>query len=478
MFEVAELGHRIDAKEYEEAVPELRTDLLVAQEELKRAGFSVVVLFAGSDGAGKAVMVNRLNEWLDPRYVDTTAFGEPTDGERDRPEYWRFWRTLPAAGRIGMYIGSWYSPAMIRRITGEYKDAEFDGHLLQVNSFEKALVDDGTLVIKVWLHLSKEEQQARLETLEADPATAWRVTEQDKRHLAKYDQFRAISEHCIRETSTGYAPWIIVECTDPHYRDITVARYLLERIQHRLDRLEHNKAIEQENKTGKSGKPGKVDGIPVFPVISRPLTILGSLNMSLKLDKARYEEQLKQYQGRLALLVRRAYEQKISSVIVLEGWDAGGKGGLIRRVIPALDARNFRVIPIAAPTDEERAHHYLWRFWRHIPRAGRTTIYDRSWYGRVLVERVESFASPEEWMRAYAEINDFEQQLTEHGTLVVKFWLHIDQDEQLKRFKEREKIPYKKYKITEEDYRNREKWDEYEHAVNDMVERTSTEFAP
>lgn len=258
---------------------------------------------------------------------------------------------------------------------------------------------------------------------------------------------------------------MIVEGTDPRYRGATVGRHILDRIK---DRLQRHRAQE-----------GKADvSETTLPVVTRPLTLLSHLDLSQALTKQSYKSQLEKYQGRLFQLAREAHDRKISSVIVLEGWDAGGKGGLIRRIIPAMDARNYQIIPIAAPTDEERAHHYLWRFWRHIPRAGQVTIYDRSWYGRVLVERVEGFASHDQWMRAYAEINDFEEQLSEHGTAVLKFWVHIDKDEQLRRFKEREKIPFKQYKITEEDYRNRERWDDYEHAVNDMVERTSTEYAP
>jgi polyphosphate kinase 2 (PPK2 family) len=163
---------------------------------------------------------------------------------------------------------------------------------------------------------------------------------------------------------------------------------------------------------------------------------------------------------------------------MFEGWDAAGKGGAIRRVTAALDARDYKVIPIAAPTDEEKAHHYLWRFWRHLSKAGRVTIYDRSWYGRVLVERIEGFASTEEWMRAYSEINDFEEQLIDSGMVLGKFWVHITKEEQAARFEARAQIPWKAWKLTEEDWRNRDKWDAYESAVNDMIERTSTRKAP
>ncbi len=466
MFEVAELGHKISKQEYEAQVVELRSALLAAQEKLKDADFPVIVLVSGVDGAGKGHTVNLMNEWMDPRYLSTFAFGKMSDEERERPEYWRFWRALPPKGHIGLYVGSWYSHPIAMRVQERYNDAELDGHLLRIRTFEKELVDDGALIIKFWLHLSKEAQKKRLRSLEKNPETAWRVTEQDHRHLKLYDAFRSIAERTLRDTSTGEAPWVIVEGTDPRYRGVTVGRYILDRISERLERHGSNLSCPPDVSETK------------LPVVTRPLTLLSHLDLSQSLTKQSYKAQLEKYQGRLFHLARAAHERKLSSVLVLEGWDAGGKGGLIRRIIPAMDARNYQIIPVAAPTDEERAHHYLWRFWRHIPRAGQVTIYDRSWYGRVLVERIEGFASHDEWMRAYAEINDFEEQLSEHGAIMLKYWVHIDKDEQLRRFKEREKIPFKQYKITEEDYRNRERWDEYEHAVNDMVERTSTEYAP
>ena len=466
MFEVAELGHTLSKKEYKQRVPELRTELLTAQEALKQANFPVIVLISGVDGAGKGDTVNLLNEWLDPRYVRTFAFSPMTDEERERPPYWRFWRSLPPNGRIGLYVGSWYSQPIADRVTEKFNEAELDASLLRIKAFEKELVDGGALIIKIWLHLSKEAQKTRLKKLESDPKTAWRVTEQDKKHLKSYDQFRAVAERTLRETSSGMAPWIIIEGSDANYRGMTVGQHILDRIQAHMTQQQP------------AQPPLPLSSTETQPVVKRPLTLLGNLNMQQTLGKKEYRQQLEKLQGRLHLLARTAHQKKISSVIVLEGWDAGGKGGLIRRIIPALDARHYQIIPIAAPTDEERAHHYLWRFWRHIPRAGQITIYDRSWYGRVLVERVEGYAQPEEWMRAYAEINDFEEQLADHHTVLLKFWLHIDKDEQLRRFQAREKISYKQYKITEEDYRNRERWDDYEHAVNDMVERTSTEYAP
>ena len=464
MFEVAELGHRLTSKEYDRQVPDLRARLLMMQEALKKADFPVIVLLSGGDGAGKGEMLNRLNEWLDPRYMRSFAFDEPNDGERSRPLFWRYWRALPARGRIGLFVGAWYSHPIGLRMDDQLDDAGLDACLQRVNCFERELVADGALILKFWLHLPREEQKKRLQKLESDPSTAWRVSEQDRAHLKTWDKYRGIAERTLRETSSADAPWTIVESTDRHYRDVCIATHIAEAVERRLQHGQH-----------------RVEHSPMPPALhlpERPLTLLNHLDLHLSLGKKAYEKDLEKWQGRLNVLAREAGQRKISSILVLEGWDAAGKGGLLRRMVPALDARHYQIIPIAAPTDEERAHHYLWRFWRHVPRAGKITMYDRSWYGRVLVERVEGFATPAEWMRAYGEINDFEEQLQEQGALLMKYWLHIDPDEQLRRFRERETIPYKQYKITEEDYRNRDRWVAYEQAVNDMVERTSTEYAP
>jgi polyphosphate:AMP phosphotransferase len=471
MFEVAELGHEVSKQEYKEQEPELRVALLNTQLELSKHDFPVIVLISGVDGAGKGRTVNLLNEWLDPRYVRSFAFGEPTEEENQRPEFWRFWRDLPPKGRIGLYVGSWYSRPLSERVYGKITEADLDESLLRINNFEKDLVDDGALIIKVWLHLSKDAQKKRLKKLESDPSTRWRVTERDHKHLKLYDDFRSIAEHVLRITSTGEAPWLIVEGTDPRYRGLTVGKHILERLNERIN-------VSVANGKNSTAKRKKGFRYITPPVTGEPVTLLNTLNLDLSLSKDDYKSQLEKYQGKLNQLSRDALKQQVSSIIVLEGWDAAGKGGIIRRFVPALDARHYQIIPIAAPTDEERAHHYLWRFWRHLPAAGFITIYDRSWYGRVLVERIEHFASEEQWMRAYSEINDFEAQLVDFGIVLVKYWVHISKEEQLKRFKAREETPFKRYKITEEDYRNREKWDMYEHAVNDMVERTSTEYAP
>ncbi|MEB2311996.1 MAG: polyphosphate:AMP phosphotransferase [Sorangiineae bacterium] len=459
MFETAELGRRLGKEEYEEAVPGVRTALLRVQKALADADFPVLILVNGVDGAGKGDCINRLHEWMDARYLDTRAYAPPTEEERQRPPYWRFWMWLPPRGRVGIFFGSWYTKPILDRAYGTTNDRELDAELVRVNAFEAALVADGALVIKLWFHVSREQQKRRFEELQSSKGTRWRVKKRDWRHHALYDSFRRICARTLRQTSTGSAPWTLVEGTDARHRDVFVARHIVERIDQRLTAPVAERALAPSAS------------------VQNPETILDTLDLSRSLPKPDYERELAALQARLNRLSRKMPKRQVGAILAFEGWDAAGKGGAIRRITHALDARSYRVIPIAAPTDEERAHHYLWRFWRHLPRLGRLTIYDRTWYGRVLVERAEGFASEAAWMRAYKEINDFEEQLVEHGIVLVKFWLHISADEQLRRFQERERAPWKKYKITPEDYRNREKMTLYELAASDMIARTSTEFA-
>ncbi len=463
MFETAELGHAISKTDYNQQIPLLRTELLTVQQQLKNCDFPVIILISGVDGGGKGEVINLLNEWMDPRYIRTFAFSAPSDEEKERPQFWRFWRTLPPKGLIGINVGSWYSEPLSQRVYGLINDHQLQIELMHIRQLEQLLIDEGGLIIKCWLHLKKDQQKKRLKALEKNPKTAWQITDRDRRHLKMYDDFLAVAERVLTDTSTAESPWLIVEGSDRRYSSLTVGYYVLNRIQ---QQIQNRQLIKK---------------IPLKTHHSLPISqqnLLDSLDLSLTIDKKSYSQQLAFYQGKLNQLARETHQKHRSIILVFEGWDAAGKGGAIRRITHAVDARNYQIIPIAAPTDEERQHHYLWRFWRHIPRAGWLTIYDRSWYGRVLVERVEGFATETEWQRSYSEIVNFEEALTAHGILVLKFWLHIDKDEQLRRFKQRELIAYKQYKITEEDYRNREKWDEYQIAVNEMVTRTSTQTSP
>jgi AMP-polyphosphate phosphotransferase len=469
MFEAAELGRKLSKGEYRKRVPALRVALLEAQQRLRAAApFPVIVVFAGVDGAGKGETVNLLNEWMDPRWIVTRAFGEPSDEERERPEQWRFWRELPPRGRIGLFLSSWYSQPVLDRAYRRISRVKFEHRLRRLAEFEKTLADDGVLILKFWMHLDKNAQRKRLKALEEDRLTRWRVTKLQWKHWQMYDRFIDAAEQAIGTTSTAQAPWTIVEGRNEEYRSITVAESLRDAIVRRL-------SARSLPSTGPARSKRMTAGAHTLRAAP---TVLSRLDMSMRLDKGTFDRELLERQGELNRLQRRAGRAAVSTILVFEGMDAAGKGGAIRRVTAALDARDYQVIPIGAPTDEERAHHYLWRFWRHLPRAGRVTIFDRSWYGRVLVERVEAFATSAEWQRAYAEINQFEAQLIAHGAVLVKYWIHVTKDEQLRRFEARQHSRFKSWKITGEDWRNRTKWDEYEQAVNEMVERTSTQSAP
>ena len=468
MFESVELGHQLTKEQYNAELPKLRSQLLQAHFDLRGRDFPVIVIISGADGAGKGAVVHRLNEWLDPRGVETHAFWDASDEERERPRYWRFWRAMPGRGRIGIFFRSWYSDPLVQRVYGKIKSKEFDAELDHIAAFEQMLVDDGAVLVKLWLHLSKAEQKKALKKLDREG----RITPLDWTHFKLYDRFIQASEHAIRRTDSGSAPWSLVEATDRRYREFTVGSILLKALQKRLQATPAKTAIRGIAKAPATKAPaGKTARRASESVLDR-------VNLSKALTDAEYADQLESYQSRLAKLAWVAHRKQRSMVMVFEGWDAAGKGSAIRRVTQAMDPRLYSIVGIAAPTDEERAQHYLWRFWRRLPRAGFATLFDRSWYGRVLVERVEGFAPEAAWSRAYHEINEFEEQLAEHGILVCKFWIHISPDEQLRRFKERETVPYKQYKITAEDWRNREKWNDYLAAVNDMVTRCSTEFAP
>jgi len=464
MFETAELERKVTKRDFKMQVPVLRTELLKVQQELRREKrFQVMIVLGGVDGAGKSEMANTLSDWMDPRGIATHAFGSPTDDEREHPEYWRYWKTLPPKGDIAIYIGAWYSRPLIDNAYKRTGLAAYDRELSRVIAFERELASDGVLILKFWMHLSKKAQKKRLDALEKDPLTRWRVTDREKENWAMYDRFEVASDRLIRKTNTAETSWHIVEGEDTNYRTLSVARTVLNEMRQRI-----------------SVKSVKATAVPSFVSSDQEPTInvLRQLELNQNLAKKEYKVQLEQYQGRLNRLALEARQSGLSIVLVFEGVDAAGKGGAIRRLVAALNAHQYRVIQIAAPTDEEKARHYMWRFWRHLPRAGFITLFDRSWYGRVLVERIENFATEIEWKRAYAEINDFEEQLVESNMVVVKFWIHISKEEQLKRFSARENTPYKRWKITDEDWRNRERWDEYEDAVDDMVQLTSTAAAP
>jgi polyphosphate:AMP phosphotransferase len=468
MFEAAEVGQKLDEVTYEEKLPQLREQLLDAQMQVRsQARFPVILVFGGVASAGKGETVKKLTEWLDPRSIEVHAVGPASDEELQRPPMWRFWRRLPPKGKIGIFFGAWYLEPLHARVFDKGRKAELVAALGEIRRFEQMLANEGALVLKFWFHLSKKAQRRRLDELWADKKTRYRVEKEDLSQAEHYDRYRSASAAVLSETDVPHAPWRVIEGVDRRYRQYSTGQALLDALQRRLG-------------AGARGGEPAAPAVPPEVAVSgiETLPIVRTLDLELSLDKREYEQELEEQQRRLALLTRRRRFERLSPVIVFEGVDAAGKGGAIRRVTGALDARLYDVQSIAAPTDEEKRQPYLWRFWRTLPRDGKIAIYDRSWYGRVLVERVEGFATVAEWSRAYGEINDFEVQLVRAGNVVVKLWLQISKDEQLRRFQEREQVSFKRFKITAEDWRNREKWDEHERAASDMIEHTSTEHAP
>ncbi len=471
MFEQAEKGLTLSDRAYETTVRTLRSKLLSAHFALRETKQQVVVIVSGADGAGKGDLVHRLNEWLDPRGVVTHAFWDASDEDEERPHFWRYWRAMPGKGRVGIFFGSWYTRPIIERVTKVRRKREFVPELDRIVDFERMLTEGGTTFVKLWLHLAKAAQRERLEELDKDG----RLGPDDWDHYKSYDRYREVSERALVQTNEAWAPWHVIDATDRRHREVEAGRLLLAAIE-----TATTTATATALTTGAQGAQGTVrkkgsaraPASTVIPVrwVAGP-SILEAVDLKQKLSVAVYEREMRMLQERLSRLAWAAREAQVGTVLAFEGWDAAGKGSAIRRVTQAVDPRLYRVIGIAAPTDEERAQHYLWRFWRHVPRDGRIAIFDRSWYGRVLVERVEGFAPVADWDRAFGEINAFERQLTDHGMAVAKFWIHISADEQLKRFKERERVVYKQFKITNDDWRNRKKMPAYREAVEEMLAR-------
>ncbi|EAT15299.1 polyphosphate:AMP phosphotransferase [Desulfuromonas acetoxidans] len=460
MFESVELGQQVDKQEYKEAIAQLRTQLITAQIACQKAPGPIILLISGMDGAGKGELVNALGDMLDMRNVVIQTFWDTSDEEQQRPDHWRFWRAMPKRGQIGIFFGAWYTDPMRRYVEGQADEIALEHDMRRIVRLEKMLADDHAVILKFWFHLSAETQKQKHQKLKKKHKESPEMIKRAMWHFDHYSRIRDAAEQSIRHTDRAQARWYLIDASHKRHRHLRVFTIL-------------NKALQIC--TEQNHSPLVADDV-IMDVDTAP--VLNSVNLNHTLEPDSYHDQLKEYQSRLHRLIWLAYKKRLSTILLFEGWDAAGKGGSIRRVANAMDPRLVQQISIGSPTDEEKDHHYLWRFWRHLPRAGMVTIYDRSWYGRTLVERVEGFAHPAEWHRAYEEINEFEQQLIQAPTLLLKFWLHIDQDEQLRRFKEREVTPWKQHKITDDDWRNREKWADYERAINETVSRTSTREAP
>jgi polyphosphate:AMP phosphotransferase len=457
-------GRRLTKIEYQHELPKLQDQLLDAQFEMRKTrSRAVAVIVTGIPGAGRSEIVNELLGWLDPKFVTVYGFREPNEVERQRPPLWRYWRVMPPKGRIAILHAGWYGDFLAASVRERKRSAaRMKREVERIRRLERMLVADGVAVVKVHLHIGPELQQRRIRRLMKGRTTHWRVTAEDHWYVRHYARVERALEHCLEKTNQPCAPWHVVDGTDRQHRALEVGRVLLAGIEGRLD--------------GPIPRPQ----LPAATELRRRAARvkLPTVRRAGRVAEEDYDRHLEELQGRLALLSRRKRFARHSVVAVFEGMDASGKGGAIRRITAALDARQYRVVPISAPTPEELARPYLWRFWFPLPPRGNYTIFDRSWYGRVLVERVHRLAARRDWQRAYAEINEFERELAEHRVIVAKYWMSVSPAEQLARFEERDRNPLKRFKVDPEDWRNRRQWRAYQTAARDMIALTNTDHAP
>ncbi|MGA0133942.1 MAG: polyphosphate:AMP phosphotransferase [Opitutales bacterium] len=432
----------------------LHLRLLAAQRGLEARGHGAVIVIGGNDRLGASELANQLTEWFDSRTVRVCA--PDLAGQKGRPFLWPYWQDAPARGRISIVVGDWLTRTVTEARRDEISGEALRLRLKSLRSFEEALAADGTSVVKVWMDTPEKTLQRRLREAEDTDAEGWVVTEEDL--LLSTKGARSLARGLRTQGSGRNLPWkTIGGGAEASLRD-----------------LHAGQAIAAQLAQASRRRPAAVVRRPS----ARPRGLLESATAHPALDKKAYGQQMDKLQARLGRLSRLAARKGVPTVVVLEGPDAAGKGGAIRRLCGMLDAGHYHVHPTPAPTPEEKARHYLWRFWNKLPAPGRIAIFDRSWFGRVMVERVEGFATEAEWSRAYGEINDFEARLAEAGTVVVKAWINISKDEQLRRFRAREQSPHKRHKMTAEDYRNRRRWDDNLRAAEDMIARTGTPHAP
>ena len=479
MLEKVDLLKKLSKEEYKEKMSQLETKIGQLQRECKALKIPIMIVFEGFGAAGKGLQIGKLIQSMDPRGFHVYPVKNETEEERMHPFLWRFWIKTPEKGRIAIYDGSWYRRVLIDRFEKRTKEKELPEAFHSINSFEEQLTDDGTVIIKLFLDISKKEQKKRFDKLQKNKETAWRVTQGDLERNAKYNEYAAMMEDMLFKTDTDYAPWTIIEATDRRFATVKIYTTVIKAMADQIEKLARQKNRDTaDQETEDHMNVSEVAREADKELRELQVSILSKADLSLKYTREEYESKLDKLQKKIEKLHGELYRRRIPVVLGFEGWDAGGKGGAIKRLTAKMDARGYAVNPTASPNDIEKAHHYLWRFWRVMPKAGHVAIFDRTWYGRVMVERIEGFCTKEEWQRAYKEINDMERDLCDAGAIVIKFWMHIDKDEQERRFKERQENPEKQWKITDEDWRNREKWDQYEDAVNEMLLRTSTDYAP
>lgn len=474
MLEKVDFAKKLDKEEFKEKMPELERKIAGLQRRCRELKIPVMIVFEGFDAAGKGLQIGRLIRNLDPRGFEVFPIKEETEEEQMHPFLWRFWTKTPEKGRFAIFDGSWCRKVLIERFDGKVKGFEAAEAYGAIRAFEKQLTDDKMVLIKLFLAIDQQEQKKRMKRLQKQKETAWRVEKGDLERNRRYEDYLSIAEELLRKTDSDDAPWTVIEATDERFAEVKIYRTVIAALEEAVRRAEKENLWQQEFYRSETSRQTE----DLEQTENLHGSILAQADLSKQLDRKEYKKRLKKLQKKMERLHGELYRKRIPVVLCFEGWDAAGKGGAIKRLTECMDPRGYVVHPTAAPDETEKAHHYLWRFWRSMPKDGHIAIFDRTWYGRVLVERIEDFCTEAEWKRAYQEINDMEKNLADHGVVILKFWMQIDKEEQKRRFERRQEDPEKQWKITEEDWRNREKWDQYETAVNEMLLRTSTDDAP
>ncbi|MDO4807171.1 MAG: polyphosphate:AMP phosphotransferase [Coriobacteriales bacterium] len=438
-----------------------REKLIANQLKVKDSKLPVMVIFEGWGSSGKGGVIGRVIKNIDPRFFKVRSMDTPTPEERRYPFMHRYFQYIPEAGRFVFFDRCWMEEVISQHMSGNLSKAEYRRRMRSITTTERSLTDNGYLVMKFFLHISKKTQHKRLEALQNDEQNRWRVDEDDLRENENYDEYLEAYGRYLTNTNSPSSPWYIIDATSRKWTELQVLQFLNQGIETALANSAYAHPILQNT----------------FPLKRMP-RLADVVLEGKQLDNDEYQERLDELQDELKQLHHEVYRLQIPVIIAYEGWDAAGKGGNIKRITSAMDCRGYEVHPIASPEPHEKARHFLWRFWTRLPKAGHIAIFDRTWYGRVMVERIEGFCTENDWKRAYNEMNEFERELNEWGAVIIKFWVQIDNKTQLERFTDRQETPEKQWKITDEDWRNREKWDAYEQAVDEMILKTSTTFAP
>lgn len=514
MLEKVDLGApRPQKAQYKQEHDELMERLVVLQQRAVQAGTGLVVLFEGWNGAGKGSRISDLMYHLDARATsvhvspdadaqETRAFAELGQGVSGYyPLMQEYWQALGERGHITFYDRGWYTKAM--QLMMARSEAELllpqgsaRPYLESAADFERQLVRDGYTVVKFFVHVSKKAQKKRLERLHDDEATRWRVPDRKLASVKDYGRSYEIYDRLLEGSDYDFAPWVLVNGEDKRSANLLIARTLVEALEGALAREEQARSAMKEAVSVLAPAPAPEAAATAdaaqaaaaaqhahapaqsrFAIAADHPTVDG-MRHDLALPPEEYKQELKRLQERLFKLENLMYQARVPLIVMYEGWDAAGKGGSIKRVAQALDARAYTIFPSPAPTKPELAHPHLWRYWTRLPKAGHVGLYDRSWYGRVLVERVEELTPPEAWAAGYDEINEFEHDLVDWGAILLKLWVDVSPDEQLARFEARAADPAKQWKITPDDWRNREKYPQYKSAIDDMFRLTSTTYAP